>query len=84
MTKCLVSGKFKVLHIGHLRLFETAANLADELIVAIDNSDISPDELNWRVTLLKNIENIHEVIEFSGNIEELIEDDSQLKLIFGN
>jgi rfaE bifunctional protein kinase chain/domain len=74
LTKCLVSGKFKVLHIGHLRLFETAANLADELIVAIDNSDISPDELNWRVTLLKNIESIHEVIEFSGNIEELIED----------
>ena len=74
MTKCLVSGKFKVLHIGHLRLFETAANLADELIVAVDSSDISSDELNWRINLLKNIESIHQVVEFSGNIEELIKE----------
>lgn len=73
MTKCLVSGKFKVLHIGHLRLFETAANLADELIVAVDNSDLSSEELNWRINLLRNIESIHQVIEFSGNINELIE-----------
>jgi cytidyltransferase-like protein len=74
LTKCLVSGKFKVLHIGHLRLFETAANLADELIVAVDSSDISSDELNWRINLLKNIESIHQVVEFSGNIEELIKE----------
>lgn len=73
MTKCLVSGKFKVLHIGHLRLFETAASLADELIVAVDSSGISSDELDWRINLLKNIESIHQVLEFSGNIEELIE-----------
>ena len=74
MTKCLVSGKFKVLHVGHLRLFETAANLADELIVAVDSSDISSDELNWRINLLKNIGSIHQVVEFSGNIKELIEE----------
>lgn len=74
MSKCLVSGKFKVLHIGHLRLFETASSLADELIVAVDNTEVPSDELDWRISLLKNIESIHQVIEFSGDIQELIEE----------
>jgi len=72
LTICLVSGKFKVLHIGHLRLFNTASSLADKLIVAVDDSDISSEELDWRINLIKNIEIISEVITYSGDIKSLI------------
>lgn len=73
MSTSLVSGKFKVLHLGHLRLFKTAASLADNLIIAIDNSGLTEEELNWRIKLISNIDIVHKVIEFNGNVESLIE-----------
>ena len=74
MSTCLVSGKFKVLHLGHLRLFKTAASLADKLIIAIDSSGVSKEELNWRIKLISNIDLVQEVIEFNGDVEGLIND----------
>lgn len=73
MSTSLVFGKFKVLHLGHLRLFKTAASLADNLIIAIDNSGLTKEELNWRIKLISNIDLVHKVIEFNGNVESLIE-----------
>ena len=73
MSTSLVSGKFKVLHLGHLRLFKTAASLANNLIIAIDNSGLTKEELNWRIKLISNIDLVHKVIEFNGDIESLIE-----------
>jgi rfaE bifunctional protein kinase chain/domain len=72
MTVCLVTGKFKVLHVGHLRLFNTASNLADELIVALDTSGLQEEEITWRLNLIKNISKIKEVRVFSGDVSELI------------
>ena len=72
MTVCLVTGKFKVLHVGHLRLFNTALDLADELIVALDTSGLLEEEINWRLNLIKNISKIKEVRVFSGDVSELI------------
>ena len=72
MSTSLISGKFKILHLGHLRLFKTAASLADNLIIAIDNSGLSKEELNWRIKLISNIDLVHKVIEFNGDVESLI------------
>jgi phosphopantetheine adenylyltransferase len=60
MTVSLVTGKFKVLHIGHLRLFNTAAGLSQKLIVALDTSDLNKDEIEWRINLISNISQVNE------------------------
>lgn len=72
MSTSLVTGKFKVLHLGHLRLFKTAASLADKLIIAIDNNGISKEDLDWRIKLISNIDLVSDVIEFDGNVKSLI------------
>jgi len=69
---CLVSGKFKVLHTGHLRLFHAAAELGDRLIVAIDGSGVSSDELELRRQLIRNLGLVDETQVFQGNVVELI------------
>ena len=74
MTVSLVTGKFKVLHIGHLRLFNTAAGLSQKLIVALDTSDLNKDEIEWRINLISNISQVNEVRVFAGDVTSLIKD----------
>jgi rfaE bifunctional protein kinase chain/domain len=69
---CLVSGKFKVLHTGHLRLFHAGAELGDRLIVAIDGSGVSSEELELRRQLISNLGLVDETHVFEGDVVELI------------
>lgn len=71
---CLVSGKFKVLHTGHLRLFHAASELSDRLIVAIDGSGVTSDELELRRQLINNLGLVDETHVFQGDVAEMIRD----------
>lgn len=70
--KVFVSGKFRVIHAGHMRLFRTATDLGDKLIVALDTESLSQEEIHWRKSILENIEYIDNVIIYEGSIEEIL------------
>lgn len=70
----LVSGKFRVIHAGHMRLFRTATDFGKKLIVALDTDGLTAEEIHWRESILRNIEYVDKVIEFHGNIEKVILD----------
>lgn len=72
MKTCLVSGKFKVLHTGHLRLFHAASELGDRLIVAIDGSGVTPEELDLRRQLINNLGLVDETHVFQGDIVDIL------------
>ena len=40
-----VSGKFRVIHAGHMRLFRTAIDFGQKLVVALDISELSEEEV---------------------------------------
>ncbi len=67
-----VSGKFRVIHAGHMRLFRTATDYGKTLIVALDTEGLTAEEIHWRKSILKNIEYVDKVIEFDGDIEKVI------------
>lgn len=71
-NKVFLSGKFRVIHAGHMRLLRTAADLGTELVVALDTNELSPEEILWRKNILTNIEYVNRVIEFDGDIAETI------------
>lgn len=68
----LVSGKFRVIHAGHMRLFRTATDYGNNLVVALDTSGLSVEESHWRANILRNIEYVERVIEFDGDIQEIL------------
>ncbi len=72
VAKVFVSGKFRVIHAGHLRLFRTASELGQKLIVALDTEGLTEEEINWRRNILRNIEYVGQVIEFDGNLEVIL------------
>jgi rfaE bifunctional protein kinase chain/domain len=67
-----ISGKFRVIHAGHIRLFRSGKEMARKLTVALDVNDLSDDEIAWRLNILRSIEYIDEVIKYTGNIESVI------------
>jgi rfaE bifunctional protein kinase chain/domain len=68
-----ISGKFRVIHAGHIRLFRSGKEMAKKLIVALDVNSLSDDEISWRFNILKSIESVDEVIQYSTNIESVIQ-----------
>ncbi len=72
VAKVFVSGKFRVIHAGHLRLFRTASELGQKLIVAIDTEGLAEEEIHWRRNILRNIEYVDQVIEFDNNLEAIM------------
>jgi len=67
-----VSGKFAVIHSGHIRLFMFAKSLADKLIVALDAHGLDRDDVIWRESFLKTQEFVDEVIVFDSDLESVI------------
>jgi rfaE bifunctional protein kinase chain/domain len=63
-----ISGKFKVFHSGHIRLFMYAKSLGNHLTVALDSDDLDIDEVNWRVDFLKNQQFVDSVVVFQGDV----------------
>ena len=68
----LVSGKFRVIHAGHMRLLRTANDLGQKLVVALDTNELTPEDIQWRARILESIEYVDEVIKFDGDIEEVL------------
>lgn len=69
-----VSGKFRVIHAGHMRLFRTALDYGDKLIVALNTDGLSQEEIHWRKNILINVEYVDQVIEYDGNIEKILKE----------
>jgi len=67
-----VSGKFRVIHAGHMRLFRTATDYGHKLIVGLDTAGLSSEEIHWRESILRNIEYVDKVIEYDGNVEKIL------------
>jgi hypothetical protein len=51
----LISGKFAVIHSGHIRLFIFAKTIGKRLTVAIDVDGLSNEEREFRIDFLKNV-----------------------------
>ena len=68
----LISGKFAVIHSGHIRLFMYAHSLGKELIVALDSAGLAKEEVEWRLAFLSTQEFIDKVVVFDGEIKILL------------
>ena len=67
-----ISGKFAVIHSGHIRLFMFAKSIGGRLTVALDIEGIDSEEIEWRSNFLKNIKLIDEVVVFNSDLKSLI------------
>jgi len=67
-----VSGKFAVIHSGHIRLFMYAKTIGINLTVALDTDGLDSAEIEWRTSFLKNQEFVDEVVLFNADIEKTI------------
>ena len=72
VEKVFVSGKFRVIHAGHLRLFRTASEIGQKLVVALDVEGLLTEEIHWRKSILKNIEYVDQVVEFDKNLDSTL------------
>ena len=70
--KVFVSGKFAVIHSGHIRLFMYAKTIGINLTVALDTDGLDSTEIEWRASFLKNQEFVDEVVLFNADIEKTI------------
>jgi rfaE bifunctional protein kinase chain/domain len=69
-----VSGKFRVIHAGHMRLFRTASDYGHQLVVALDISGLTTEEIHWRESILKSIEYVDKVVKYDRDIEKVLLD----------
>jgi len=67
-----ISGKFKVIHSGHIRLFLYAKTIGNRLIVGLDSDGLDASELLWREEFLRNQEFVDDVITFDGDVIKTI------------
>jgi rfaE bifunctional protein kinase chain/domain len=70
--KALVSGKFKVIHSGHIRLFKLARELSEELVVALDVTGLDSSDITWRLKALESIEFVSRVLTYTSDIEQVL------------
>ena len=71
-NKVFISGKFNVIHPGHIRLFRYGKELAETLHVALDIHGLSQDEIDWRINALKSIELVDQVHTYINDNSNLI------------
>lgn len=72
VKKVFISGKFVVIHSGHIRLFMFAKTIGINLIVALDTEGLDEAEIEWRTSFLKNQEFVDEVVLFNADLEKTI------------
>ena len=70
--KALVSGKFKVIHSGHIRLFKLARELSEELVVALDITDLDSSDIAWRLKALESIDFVSRVLTYESDIVQIL------------
>jgi len=72
VNKVFISGKFNVIHPGHIRLFRLGKKLAETLHVALDTQGLDLDEINWRLSALQSIDIVDHVHTFESDNSALI------------
>ena len=72
-SQVFVSGKFNVIHPGHIRLFRFGKELAEKLHVALDTDGLNQDEINWRVNALQAIDLVDQIHTYEIDNTSLIE-----------
>ena len=72
MNKVFISGKFNVIHPGHIRLFRLGKELAGTLHVALDTQGLNQDEIDWRLNALQSIDIVDQVHTFESDNSGLI------------
>jgi rfaE bifunctional protein kinase chain/domain len=72
VKKVFISGKFAVIHSGHIRLFMFAKTLGSKLVVGLDAEGLENTEIEWRSNFLKNQEFVDEVITFKSDLKSII------------
>jgi rfaE bifunctional protein kinase chain/domain len=72
-TAVFISGKFNVIHPGHIRLFRLGKELAERLHVALDTNGLNQDEIDWRVNALQAIDLVDQIHTFKIDNSFLIE-----------
>jgi rfaE bifunctional protein kinase chain/domain len=82
--KALVSGKFKVIHSGHIRLFKLARELSEELVVALDVTDLDSSDIDWRLKALESIDFVSRVITYKSDIEMILLDERPDTVVKGS
>ena len=68
-----ISGKFNVIHPGHIRLFRLGKELAGKLHVALDTDGLNQDEIDWRVNALQAIDLVDQIHTYAIDNSSLIE-----------
>ena len=76
LDKILITGKFNVLHPGHIRLFKYAKEICPYLVIGIESQEIINDEFfvsdNDRLENIRNVNLVDKVIIFKESVIELI------------
>lgn len=72
VNKVFISGKFNVIHPGHIRLFRLGKKLAKTLHVALDTQGLDQSEIDWRLNALQSIDIVDQVHTFEGDNSALI------------
>lgn len=72
-TAVFISGKFNVIHPGHIRLFRLGKELAEKLHVALDTDGLNQDEIDWRVNALQAIDLVDQIHTYVIDNSSLIE-----------
>lgn len=71
-NKVFISGKFSVIHPGHIRLFRLGKKLARTLHVALDTQGLDQNEIRWRLNALQSIDIVDQVHAYENNNSALI------------
>jgi rfaE bifunctional protein kinase chain/domain len=71
LSRVLVYGHFRAVHLGHLRLFEYAQSLGDSLIVAINTENKSDADIDFSESMIKSFPLTLEVVKFK-KLQELL------------
>ena len=83
-ARVFISGKFAVIHSGHIRLFMFAKSIGSFLTVALDVEGLEKEEIEWRSNFLRTQNFIDEVILFKSDLKTLILDLKPDFVIKGN
>ena len=75
--KVIITGKFNIIHAGHLRILEFAKKISEKLIVGVVNDKLAKDEAfikdKIRYSNIKSIKFIDEVYLIRNSIENFIQ-----------
>ncbi len=71
VSRVLVFGHFRAVHLGHLRLFDYARSLGDSLIVAINIEEKTSVDIEFSESMIRSFPFVLEIVKFT-QLQELL------------